>query len=499
MRRVPAVCCRGGRLRRRAARTAVAASCALVVAGCSASTSAGQSSGSPTSSSPRQASSQSVTTGPGPTASVSPKTPAVGGWPAYHRNPSRTGDVAHGPALNPPHRAWTADLGGAVRGQPVVADGRVIAATERNRVVALDPASGKVLWSHTVGTPLTHVVSAIGCGDIDPLGITSTPVVDTARGTVYVVAEVADGPDAAHHQLFGFDVRTGRQTVSLRVDPPLPEGESAVTLLQRAGLAYSRGRVYVSYGGNFGDCGHYHGWVVGVDPTGGRSRVSFEVASDGEGGAIWQSGGAPAVGADGDLYVSTGNANPDPPLGGPDPKKYTESVVRLSPSLKPLASYKDRVAGGDEDLSTGNPVLLPNGMVFSVGKTDIGYLLRSRDLHRIARIPGVCGSDPDGGPAYDPRTERLFVPCRDGGIQVIDVRHRTLGPRLQGADSAPIVVGGRVWALDHEAGELVGFSASTGAVRQRVAVGQATPIFTSPSVGDGLLLVATEQGVVAFR
>ena len=420
-------------------------------------------------------------------------------WLGYHSDASRTGAIAGGPVLSPATKAWSVDLGGAVRGQPLVADGRIFAATENNRVVALDPGSGKVLWSRSAGTPLTNVDSVAGCGNIDPLGITSTPVIDAASATIYVVAEVKGADGSVHHQLFGLALATGAVTLSEAVDPPLPSGENPAQLLQRASLALGNGRVYVSYGGNYGDCGSYHGWVVGVEEAGAPQTVSFEVASDGEGGAIWQSGGAPALDSSGDLYVTTGNANPDPPQGGPDPKAYTESVVKLTADLKPVASFKDTIAGGDEDLSTGNPVLLPGGEVFAVGKTDVGYLLNATGLKRIASLTGICGSDPDGGPAYDAATKQLFVPCRAGGIQVVNLGSRTVGTRLSGADSAPVVIGSRVWALDHASGTLYGYDAATGARQQKVAVGADVPIFTSPSAGLGLLLVGTENGVVALR
>jgi polyvinyl alcohol dehydrogenase (cytochrome) len=129
-------------------------------------------------------------------------------------------------------RFWTADLGGVVHGQPVVADGRIFAATENNRVVALNPTTGAVVWSTSLGAPLTDVGAVAGCGDIDPLGITSTPVVDTASGTVYVVGEINAGGGVVHHRLVGVSVATGSITVSDLVDPPLPAGERAVNLLQ---------------------------------------------------------------------------------------------------------------------------------------------------------------------------------------------------------------------------------------------------------------------------
>jgi hypothetical protein len=393
--------------------------------------------------------------------------------------------------------AWSADLGAAVRGQPLVVGGRVIAATERNRVVALDPRTGRVLWSTTIGRPLTHVGAVAGCGNIDPLGITSTPVIDTATGTIYVVGEVYDG-GRVRHELVGLDVASGATRLRVDVDPPLRSGESPVNLLQRPGLALHDGSVYVGFGGNFGDCGRYHGWLVRVRLTGDHPVHAFEVAPDGEGGAIWMSGGAPAIDAAGNVYVSTGNANPWP-ASAPDPLRYAESVVKLGPDLSVRASFKDPKAGGDADLSTGNPVLLPGGEVFAVGKTDIGYFLRQRDLSLVAAVPGVCGSDPDGGPAYDPVSRRLFVPCRGGGVQVIDVANHRLDKVLAGADSSPVVLAGRVWALDSRRGTLIAYGAATLATLQTLSVGSAVPVFASPSVGAGLLLVGTDRGVTAVR
>lgn len=438
------------------------------------------------------------TDGPAPSATASTPVAGITAWLGYHADAARTGAVPAGASLTSARVAWTAKLGAAVFGQPVVADGLVIAATESNRVFALNARTGQLTWSASLGAPLTNVGAVAGCGNIDPLGITSTPVIDPATGTVYVVGEVADADGGVHHQLVGLSVTTGTVTLSENVDPPLPAGESPVNLLQRAGLALANGRVYIGYGGNYGDCGRYHGWLVGVKTNGPPHLVSFEVASDGEGGAIWQSGGAPAIDATGDLYVSTGNANPDPPQGGPDPKAYTESVVKLSPALVPLAAFKDTVAGGDEDLSTGNPVLLPGGAVFVVGKTDIGYVLSGQSLTRAASIPDVCGSDPDGGPAYDAVTNRVFVPCRDGGIQVVDLSTATLGPRLQGANGAPILIGSRLWAAHYPDGSVTEFDTATGARVQSVSAGSPIPNFASPSTALGLLLIGTDSGVTAF-
>ena len=172
--------------------------------------------------------------------------------------------------------------------------------------------------------------------------------------------------------------------------------------------------------------------------------------------------------------------------------------MKLSPDLRPLASFKDRIAGGDEDLSTGNPALLPGGLLFAVGKTDVGFVLRQSDLSQVTAITGVCGSDPGGAPAYDARTDRVFVPCRGGGIQEVDLGSRSLGPRLSGANSGPTLVGANLWALDYPSGAVTEWDARTRAHLQTLQTGGSIANFATPTSALGLLLVATDTGVTAF-
>ena len=98
-------------------------------------------------------------------------------------------------------------------------------------------------------------------GDIDPLGITGTPVYDPQTGLVFAVAEI-QGPA---HMLVGVDVKTGQLKVRRLVDAP---GEDPQVHQQRAALALYQGRVYIAYGGLDGDCGNYHGKVVAARTDG---------------------------------------------------------------------------------------------------------------------------------------------------------------------------------------------------------------------------------------
>ncbi len=205
-----------------------------------------------------------------------------------------------------------------------------------------------------------------------------------------------------------------------------------------------------------------------------------------------------AIDGRGNLYVSTGNANPFPDGAGPDPKRYTESVVKLSLALTVLASFKDRTANADLDLSTGNPVLLPGGLVFAVGKTNIGFLLRQSDLHQVAAIRGVCASNPDGGPAYYAAKQEVLVPCRGGGIRVVDIGSRKTGGLWSGANSTPIVVGARAWAASYDGDVLYQYDVASGRVRQRFGIAAGVPNFATPAVAAGRLYLGTMTGVAAF-
>ena len=98
--------------------------------------------------------------------------------------------------------SWRANLDGAVYGQPLLVGTLVIAATENDSIYALDSSTGKVVWRTHVGTPVP--LADLPCGDIDPLGITGTPVYDAGSGLVYAVAETS----GYHHVLLR---RLGRQ------------------------------------------------------------------------------------------------------------------------------------------------------------------------------------------------------------------------------------------------------------------------------------------------
>ncbi|HEY0998062.1 MAG TPA: PQQ-binding-like beta-propeller repeat protein, partial [Streptosporangiaceae bacterium] len=138
-------------------------------------------------------------------------------WPTYGRDFARSGVAADAARPGPLTVSWRVHLDGAVYGQSLLVGDTVIAATENDSLYALDQATGRVIWRRHVGTPVP--LSDLPCGNIDPLGITGTPVYNPASGLVYAVAETT----GYHHVLVGISVRDG--AVRVERDIPTPDGQ----------------------------------------------------------------------------------------------------------------------------------------------------------------------------------------------------------------------------------------------------------------------------------
>ena len=89
---------------------------------------------------------------------------------------------------------------------PAGAAPRLIVATEQNFVYALDASTGKQIWAKSLGEPVA--LSKLPCGNINPMGVTGTPVIDPVAEIVYLEAYVdtASGP---RHFVFGLSLATG--------------------------------------------------------------------------------------------------------------------------------------------------------------------------------------------------------------------------------------------------------------------------------------------------
>lgn len=444
-----------------------------------------ETSASPTASSPTVASRTASSASASRTAASPSQSGSAANWTTYHYDAARSGVspgvTAYGSA-GPLRRAWTARLDGAVYGEPLVIGGRVIAATENDTVYALNATTGAVLWRQHVATPATR--AQLPCGDISPLGITSTPVYDPATGRVFALAETSGG----HHLLVGLDLATGRVAVRVGVEPPRG---TPVASQQRASLALVGGRVYIPFGGLYGDCGSYVGSVVSVT-TAGTAPLSYAVPTSRMGG-IWATGGV--VPAGDRLLVSVGNGASTSSYDGSD------SVLALSPTLRRLDFFAPsswaRDNARDADLGSMSPAVVGQ-FVYADGKSGTAYTMR------LDHLGGVGGQVASGYVCRAFGTSAVlgstvFVPCTDGTRAVwvsptgsFSVAWHAPVP----ARGSPVVGGGAVWVVDYSAGVLYALDPATGAVRGKVSVG-AGPHFASLSLSGSHAYVGTLSGVVA--
>jgi hypothetical protein len=436
----------------------------------------------------------SATCSPRPMATYD-STPATntttGNWTTYHGDNTRDGILPMGP-VNSVVAKWTgaATLDGPVYAEPLVCGDSVYVATENNTVYAIDDSTGAAEWKTHLGTPVES--STLPCGDIGPTtGITGTPVIDVAAQTLFVVAFLS-GLSANTHVLFGLNVDTGSVTFQVGADG---NGAIADVEQQRGALALANGYVYVPYGGLAGDCGAYHGWVVGVPTSGSGTVLSYQVPTEREGG-IWAAGGI-TVSPEGDLYVATGNG------ASTSTYDYGDSVIELTPTLQVVSSFAPtnwiQLNQDDTDLGSVAPTILSNGDVFQIGKAGVGYLLSGTNLGGIGGqlYNGSICSAAFGGTAREGQS--IFVPCTNGLFDVL-VNGSEFSVAWQTTDfdsGSPIVTGDIVWAVDVPNANLLGFNISTGQQVFSFPLGSADH-FISPGAAPGSLFVAGGNQLFAF-
>jgi hypothetical protein len=265
--------------------------------------------------------------------------------------------------------------------------GLFFAVTNQNNVYAFDETTGAMVWMKNVGTPATVNGPNAPCGNIHPLGILATPVIDAAARTIFVSAAVGNATQILRQEVHALNVDDGQERPGWPVDVSGKVGFDPQPHNPRSALSLVGGIVYVAYGGHIGDCGDYRGRIVAID-----SRDPTKVAGWATGGraeAIWAPGG---MASDGNgVIATTGNRMP---RTNTTAHNDSEQVLRVT-GMATLNRGPENVYfpanwltmdGADADFGSSSPIVIDvpgaaaPSMVVATAKTGHVYFLDAKRL-----------------------------------------------------------------------------------------------------------------------
>jgi hypothetical protein len=436
---------------------------------------------------------------------------------------------------------FTATYSGAAFAQALYydtggANDLVIAADENNEVSAFSPTGAKV-WQVTLGTPQTmpNPTDGVTCGDINPLGITGTPVIDYGRKAIYLDAMIDIGGHA-HHQVFALSLDDGSTLAGWPVDigaaVTSPMAFMAAPQNQRGGLTIHDGHVYVPYGGHAGDCGNYHGWVVAVPQDNPQHPTAFATMVTQAGS--WTPGGVTSDGSN--VFAVFGNGAPTSTWGNSNMLARLGNGASFSGSATDYWVPTDWMALDSGDIDITGPAIpldlagsTPEHLLVSFGKDGNVYVTNRDDLGGIRAPVGqlhASNSEIINTSTLYQTAQGTYVAFRGAGAACPDgsATHNLVAvkitpgapPKLttawcagSGSVGSPIATttDGKsepiVWAIGAEGDErLHGYDGDTGAV---VYAGggsgdamMSTSRFITPIVVKGRIFVAADAQLYAF-
>ena len=357
--------------------------------------------------------------------------------PMYHNDAMRTGQNLQETTLTLAN-VKSATFGkinflpadGKVDAQPLYLSGLTIGGathnvlyivSEHDSAYAYDADTGALLWHQRASIVPNGEVpgDGMGCVEVLPeIGITSTPAIDRASGTIYLVAMSRDTGGTYHQRLHALSLTTGAEKTGspVNIQATYPgsyfEGNSNAHLFlnflpaqhkERMAPVLVNGVVYTSWSSHC-DVNEYTGWVIGYNASSlaQTSVLAITPNSGFIGGALWSSNGAPAVDAQGNLFVFTGNGLFDTTLdanGFPSRQDYGNAFLKLTPTASTIgvADYFTMYNTADEtrfdlDLGSGGAIVLPDLLDASgvtrhlsvgAGKDGIIYLADRDNMGKI--------------------------------------------------------------------------------------------------------------------
>jgi hypothetical protein len=494
----------------------------------------------------------------------------------WHNDLARTGLNPREWSLTPSNvnatdfgKLFVVNLDGQIYAQPLVVSGLEFAsgeiynvlyvATEHDSLYAIDADAGFFLWQRSLLAPGETPANTDECDSITPeIGITATPVIDRRsgpHGTIYVVTMSRDAVGIYFHRLHALDLTTGAEEfggpVEILATYPGTGSNSSngnvvfdpVQYFERAGLPLSNGVVYTTWTSH-GDCPPYTSWVIGYDEhTLAQVRV-LNLTHNGRQGAIWQSGGAPAIDSHGFLYAMLGNGTFETTLdanGFPNQGDFGNSFVKLSTANNSLqvADYWTMFntvweSTFDYDLGSGGPLLLPdmrdaNGVIrhLAVGsgkdahiyiadRDNMGKFNPNSNLNLYQDSPGSLGGFNFSTPAFfngrlyfgavlDVLRAFSFTNARMNGGAVSRSVNTFRYPGTSPSISANGTASGILWAAENEDPAVLHAYDASDLSRELYNSNQAPNSrdhfgsrakFSVPTVANGKVYVATTGGTV---
>jgi outer membrane protein assembly factor BamB len=406
------------------------------------------------------------------------------------------------------HVAWTLPLSSYTICSPVLASDVLVngvpadllyTGSEHGDFYAVNAATGQVVWQRNLGS--VHV----SCTQIPDgvYGVSGSPVIDRAANRVY-----AAGGDG---RVYAMDLATGAIAtgwpVAVTADPPHEHVWSALAL--RNGVLYACIASYC-------DIVPYHGRIVGIDVASARRVSYFFPSGRVNGGGIWAYGGVSIDSTQGDVYTATGNA-----LFIPESFRYSDNVVRLTPSLDVVASNYPGLIGADLDFGSTPVLYQPSGCspLLAVENKDGELLLYDRNnissgpIQRI-QMAANLGSLFIGDVAYSPVTNTVYV-SNSSDSNNGTYRHGLVALRMQNCrlqlawqntlgvnrttPPPPTVANGVVYWGSGDGNHLYAFDASSGQQLWDSGATIGGAIFEAPVVVNGRVYVgAWDKKLYAF-
>jgi hypothetical protein len=366
------------------------------------------------------------------------------------------------------------------------------------------------------------------------VGVISTPVIDPATGTLYLVAETFENGNVAH-RLHALDVTTGQEKFGGPATIAATYTLNGVTTtfadlyqINRPGLLLVNGHIYIAFGSNC--CNDYsQGWVLSYNAATLLQEGAWTAEPGKTLASIWQKGAGISADSSGNVYAETGEGF------YAEGTNLSISVVKLSQSVTALALAdwftpynRQYLSDIDRDLND-TPLILPDqlgpypheliaegkeGTIYVLNRDNMGQFCSTctaSDTQIVQEIPQGAGKN-SGSPVY--WNNRVYFTGQGSPVQAYTISNGTLvvppflePMQINGGGHAILTANGSsngilwfingksLWALD-------AITLNTLYTSDQASNGRDTvpPLahFATPIAADGKVFIGTQNSLVVY-